>query len=125
MRLGTQKRHSSLDGQRYEECHFRNIYIQHWHVHANCFRLGKLHVRLLLTIHYCCILQRLGREGYKLFSEFMEEATPPATIRPSFFGSKLRFSIDGGSVAELESTPESAISQLHNSPIFRPSLVSR
>ncbi|KAG0610533.1 hypothetical protein M758_7G073100 [Ceratodon purpureus] len=61
--------------------------------------------------------ERLGRDGYKLFSEFMEESTPPPTIRPSGFGSKRRFSIEGGGVAESDSTPGSAISQLHSSPI--------
>lgn len=73
----------------------------------------------------CCTLQRLGREGYKLFSEFMEEATPPATIRPSGFGSKRRFSIEGGNVAESDSTPGSAISQLHSSPMSSTSSIPK
>jgi hypothetical protein len=79
---------------------------------------------LLLTMRCCCIRQRLGRDGYKLFSEFMEEATPPATIRPSGFGSKRRFSVEG-SVVESDSTPESTISQLHSSPLSSTSSVPR
>lgn len=69
--------------------------------------------------------ERLGRDGYKLFSEFMEESTPPATIRPSGFGAKRRFSVEGVSVADSDSTPESTASQLPSSPTSSPSLVPR
>lgn len=49
-------------------------------------------------------MQRLGREGYKLFSEFMEEVTPPANMRASRFVADRR----DGVADNLDSDPESA-----------------
>lgn len=68
--------------------------------------------------------ERLGREGYKLFSEFMEEVTPPTTIRASGFGAKRRFSVEGGA-ADSDSSPESAISLSQSSSTSSPSLIPR
>ncbi|KAG6549127.1 hypothetical protein Mapa_009353 [Marchantia paleacea] len=56
--------------------------------------------------------ERLGTGGYKLFSEFMEELTPPATIRPSEFGTRRRFTLEGGATTTVvsQNTPKSVIS---------------
>ncbi len=64
------------------------------------------------------ILQRLGRDGYKLFSEPRQELTPPATIRASGFGTRRRFSVEGGGGVStpMDSTPESLSSQVGASP---------
>ncbi|KAL2652337.1 hypothetical protein R1flu_020465 [Riccia fluitans] len=61
--------------------------------------------------------ERLGSGGYKLFSEFMEELTPPATIRPSEFGTRRRFTLEGCTTGTVHSqnTPDSVCSQRSDS----------
>ncbi|KAL3677463.1 hypothetical protein R1sor_027411 [Riccia sorocarpa] len=59
--------------------------------------------------------ERLGSGGYKLFSEFMEELTPPATIRPSEFGTRRRFTLEGCTTVHSQNTPDSVCSQRSDS----------
>lgn len=51
--------------------------------------------------------ERLGTDGYRLFAEFMEDKTPPATIRPVDYGARRCFTVECQSV-HSDSTSESS-----------------
>lgn len=52
-------------------------------------------------------VERLGTEGYRLFAEFTEDKTPPATIHPADYGARRCFTVECQSI-HSDSTPESS-----------------